>query len=148
MRRSRQCIDGIVIVFTCPAQALLHAPVLRSFYLGGGHLRESCRFSSPAEPCLSCELVRLRGRLLQPGQEQPACCSHMMARANQLGATNPPSCGSCLIIPLQVHAASVWVQHGLRRTVMHSNPEHACRGLTVQRDRISDGSISNSFFSP
>ena len=43
-------------------QALLHAPVLRSFYLGGGHLREACRWSSPAEPCLSCELVRLCGR--------------------------------------------------------------------------------------
>jgi hypothetical protein len=40
-----------------PHQALLHAPLLQQYYLGGGHPRESCARSAKG-PCLSCELVR------------------------------------------------------------------------------------------
>ena len=47
-----------------PSQALLHAPVLRSYYLGGGHRREACRWCSATEPCLSCELVKRRSSFL------------------------------------------------------------------------------------
>ena len=45
--------------FICvvPEQALLHAPLLRNFYLGGGHSRALCS-RRQHKPCLSCELVR------------------------------------------------------------------------------------------
>lgn len=38
----------------------MHAPVLRSYYLGGGHPRELCSHRTASSPCLSCELVRAR----------------------------------------------------------------------------------------
>ena len=36
---------------------MIHAPMLRNFYLSGGHTRSQCTHSL-AKPCLSCELVR------------------------------------------------------------------------------------------
>ena len=40
-------------------QAMIHAPLLRNFYLSGRHARSQCTHSL-AKPCLSCELVRFR----------------------------------------------------------------------------------------
>ena len=37
-------------------QAMVHAPLLRNFYLSGSHVRSQC-VHSLAKPCLSCELV-------------------------------------------------------------------------------------------
>ncbi len=96
----------------CLAQALLHAPVLRSFYLGGGHLREACRWSSPAEPCLSCELVR-------PGRAS-------RQRDTEDNASDPPAL--CLPGPLpevvwvRVTAVASPATRSVRQTPC---PEHA-----------------------
>lgn len=38
-------------------QALLNTPLLRNYYLGGGHPQEACTVASDLG-CLSCELVR------------------------------------------------------------------------------------------
>ena len=35
---------------------MVHAPLLRNFYLSGGHTRSQCKHRL-AKPCLSCELV-------------------------------------------------------------------------------------------
>ena len=44
---------------TCAClQALLHAPLLRNYFLGGGHSPALCPHRE-RKPCLSCELVRL-----------------------------------------------------------------------------------------
>jgi hypothetical protein len=40
-----------------PVQALLHAPLLRDWYLGGGHSYALCTRRN-GRPCLACELVR------------------------------------------------------------------------------------------
>ena len=40
-------------------QAMVHAPLLRNFYLSGSHVRSQC-VHSLAKPCLSCELVSAR----------------------------------------------------------------------------------------
>ena len=40
----------------CRVQAMVHAPLLRNFYLSGGHPRSQCKHRL-AKPCLSCELV-------------------------------------------------------------------------------------------
>lgn len=46
-----------------PVQVMLHAPLLRSFYLGEGHDPGSCRLTARDKPCLSCQLVsRDKGR--------------------------------------------------------------------------------------
>jgi hypothetical protein len=37
---------------------MLHAPLLRSFYLGEGHDPGSCRLTTRDKPCLSCQMVR------------------------------------------------------------------------------------------
>ena len=43
-------------------QAMVHAPLLRNFYLSGSHVRSQCMHSL-AKPCLSCELVGGRSNL-------------------------------------------------------------------------------------
>ena len=46
-------------------QAMVHAPLLRNFYLSGSHVRSQC-LHSLAKPCLSCELVSTRSSLQLP----------------------------------------------------------------------------------
>lgn len=38
-------------------QALLNAPLLRNYFLGGGHMQEACTYVGE-HGCLSCEMVR------------------------------------------------------------------------------------------
>lgn len=38
-------------------QVMLHAPLLRSFYLGEGHDPGTCRLTARDKPCLSCQMV-------------------------------------------------------------------------------------------
>lgn len=45
-------------MYVCVLQVMLHAPLLRSFYLGEGHDPGSCRLTARAKPCLSCQMVR------------------------------------------------------------------------------------------
>ena len=41
-------------------QALLHTPLLRTFFMGAGHPREACPHRTRSQrPCLSCKLVRV-----------------------------------------------------------------------------------------
>ena len=39
-------------------QAMLHAPLLRQYFLAEGHQAGSCHRAACTQPCLSCELVR------------------------------------------------------------------------------------------
>lgn len=49
------------VVASLLVQVMLHAPLLRSFYLGEGHDPGSCRLTARDKPCLSCQLVRGAG---------------------------------------------------------------------------------------
>mmetsp|Transcript_40273 Transcript_40273/g.101940 ORF Transcript_40273/g.101940 Transcript_40273/m.101940 type:complete len:693 (-) Transcript_40273:252-2330(-) len=50
--------------------AMLHAPLLRLYYLSGGHPRELCARRKQGLPCLSCELDRVVGEMYS-GQRAP-----------------------------------------------------------------------------
>jgi hypothetical protein len=46
----------VMVPYQLAVQALLHAPLLRNFYLSGSHPYAQCTHRQ-ARPCLSCELV-------------------------------------------------------------------------------------------
>lgn len=48
------------IYLTTHTQVMLHAPLLRSFYLGEGHDPGNCRLTARDKPCLSCQMVSER----------------------------------------------------------------------------------------
>ena len=50
-------VAGVQHLNMAPSQAMLHAPLLRQFFLSEGHPAGGCRRSPSAHPCLSCELV-------------------------------------------------------------------------------------------
>lgn len=54
-----------------PPQAMLHAPLLDTFFLSQRHTRESCQISQDGGFCIACEMVRgeRRGGLAAGGQE-------------------------------------------------------------------------------
>ena len=76
--------------------ALLHAPLMRSFYLGGGHPHSHCDRGGD-KPCLSCELVGTRTMHLAPTVD---CGSQLVVRLGRklrLAATLQTSSDSVLV---------------------------------------------------
>lgn len=76
----RQHARSLIVCVLSLLQVMLHAPLLRSFYLGEGHDPGTCRLTARDKPCLSCQMVsnkaeRLSTRVLfRRTYRQPLMC--------------------------------------------------------------------------
>mmetsp|Transcript_40590 Transcript_40590/g.114960 ORF Transcript_40590/g.114960 Transcript_40590/m.114960 type:complete len:787 (-) Transcript_40590:77-2437(-) len=127
-------------------QAMLHAPLMRAFFLGAGHPRESCQRRAATGQCLTCELDRTFGELYS-GARQPFSPVDLLyswwSHADHLAGYQQQDAHEFYLTTLcAIDGAADGVRGMLRKHLWHESPQED--GL--QKSEVRDESIAESVF--